>query len=102
VKKSGLPFEVLSAVGLGVVGHGGLLRTKDTYQRRRKYLKEEAAVEYVLNMFRKACERGRKRPNQGNVARHVEALRYQIGLNPHECVTCVAVAPPQVVQGVGG
>jgi len=50
VKYSGLPFEDLSAVGLGVVGRSLWLPTKDTYQRRRTYRNEEAFVEYVPNM----------------------------------------------------
>jgi len=101
VKQSGLPFEDLSAVGLDVVGRTVWLPTEDTYQRRRQYRNEEASVEYVPNMSRKACERSPNRPNQGNLARHVEAFRYQFGLNRLECVTCVAVAPPQAVEGAG-
>jgi len=101
VKQSGLPCEDRSAVGLGVLGHSRWLPTKDTYQRRRKYRNEAASVEYVPNMSRKAFERSQNGPNQGNLARHVEAFRYQFGSNPLECVTCVAVAPPQVVAGVG-
>jgi len=31
----------------------------------------------------------------------VEAFQYLFGLNPLECVTCGAVAPPQAVEGVG-
>jgi len=77
------------------------LPTEDTYQRRRQYRNEEASVEYLPNMSRKACERSPNRPNQDDLARHVEAFRYQFGSNPLECVTCVAVAPPQVVEGAG-
>jgi len=83
-----------------LVGRTSWLPTKDTYQRRRQYRNEEASVEYVPDMSRKACERSWNRPNQGNLARHVEAFRYQSGSNPLECVMCVAVAPPHVVEGV--
>jgi len=51
-------------------------------------------------MSRKACERRPNCLNQGNLTRHVEAFRYQLGSNPLECMTCVAVAPPQAVEGV--
>jgi len=101
VKQSGLPFEDLSAVSLDVVGRTSWLPTEDTYQRRRQYGNEVASVEYVPNMSRKACERSPNRPNQSNLERHVEAFRCQSGSNPLECVTCAAVAPPQVVEGVG-
>jgi len=100
-KWSKLPFEYLRAVGLGVVGRSWWFPTKDTYQRRRKNRKEAASVKYVPNMSRKACERSPNRPNHGNLARHVEALRYKFGSNPLEYVMCVAVALPQVVEGVG-
>ena len=100
VKSSGLPFEDLSAVGLGIVGRSGLLPTKDMYQRRLKYRNLEVSVEYLPNMSWKACELRPKRPNQGNPARHVKAFRYHFGPNPHERLTCVAVAPLQVVEGV--
>jgi len=74
----------------------------DTYQRRRKYQNKEASVEWVPNMSRKACERSPIHPNQGEVARHVETFRYQIGSNPHEYVACIAVASFQVVRGLRG
>jgi len=101
VKYSGLPFEDLSAVGLDVVGRSRWLPTKVTYQRRRKYRNEAASIEYVPNVSRKACERSPNHPNQGNLARHVEAFRYHFGSSPLECVTCDAVAPSLVVEGVG-
>ena len=85
-----------------IVGRSDWLPTNDTYQRRRYYRNEEVSVEYVPNMSRKVCERSPNRPNQGNIARHVNAFRYQFGSNPHECVTCVAVPPHYVVQGLGG
>jgi len=99
VKSGGLPFEDLSAVGLGIVGRSGSLPTKDTYQRRLKYRNLEVSVEYLPNISRKACELSPQRPNEGNPARHVEAFRYHFGPNPPERLTCVAVAPLQVVEG---
>ena len=98
-KMSGLPFEYMSADGHGVVGRSVWLPTKDTYQRRRKYRNKAASFKDVPNMSRKACERSPNRPNQGNLARHVEAFRYQCGPNSLECVTCASVARPQVVEG---
>ena len=94
-------MEDLSAVGHGFVGRSGWLPTKETYQIRRKYRNEEASVEYAPNMSRKTCERSPKSPHEDYLTGHVQAFLYQFGSNPPECVTRVAVALPQVVQGLG-